>query len=356
MKLRILALIVFWLASIVLFGSSALSNTLYGLHMDLNYIEDPGIRKLAIEKAKELNVQVSRNSFLWHRIEAEKGARDWSVPDSVVQELLAAGIEPLFCIYGSPLWANNVDTNTEKYYLYIPAGDQAFQEWLKIYKDFVTDAVQRYRGEVKMWELWNEPNEHFFWKPSPNIEQYAMWYREIYKTIKKIDPNAKVALGGLAALAYSGSVYTGKVFLQELYDRGVFPDIISIHPYPSKFQAPDVHIPWEGNFDDVELIYKMMASYEQGDKEIWITEWGWPTNKIDEATQADYLLKSLEMINSLYPFVSVATYFIDYDRPPEYYHGLYTRNFRLKEAGMNFRDFLRPMLPPPKHLCIQSIN
>ena len=329
----------------VLFSSPAFSDTLYGLHMDLTYSGDKTIITNAIEKAKEVNTQVSRNSFLWHKIEAQEGVKDWTIPDFVVDELLNSGIEPLFCIYGSPSWANGVSGSVENFYLYAPTDDQMFTQWVAKYKDFVSEAVTRYKGKVKKWELWNEENQHWFWKPVPNVDQYVLWYKEMYQAIRGIDPSIEVSLGGLSGLCCAEQQdYNGKTFLQELYNRNVYPDIISIHPY--SHHAPDVHIQWQNNFDDIELIYNVMSSNGQQGNKIWITEWGWSTDKVSETTQSEYLDKSLEMINTMYPYVTIATYFLDYDRPPEYIHGLYTVDFRLKEAGFRFKEFIQRRIKP----------
>ena len=349
--------IIFFAIFTVLFTTPSFSGTLYGLHMDLTFNGDPKTREIAIKNAKAINVQISRNSFLWHRIERNKGIKDWSIPDSVVDELLETGIEPLFCIYGSPSWANGVSSTIEGYYYYVPTENHLFLKWLDQYKVFVAETIKRYKNKVTKWELWNEQNQHFTWKPEPDVERYLLWYNEIYKVIKSIDPKAEVALGGLTGLCCAGPKdYNGNNFLQELYNRNVYPDIISIHPYSGKYQSPDTHSEWENNFDDIELIYSTMVANGQGGKKIWVTEWGWPTDTISEGRQAIYVDKSLKMISSQYPYVSVATYFIDYDRPPKYFHGLFTDNFKIKEAGKKFKEFIENMkiISVPMNLKIIS--
>jgi hypothetical protein len=202
----------------------------------------------------------------------------------------------------------------------------------------MSEAAMRYKGKVRKWELWNEQNETYFWKPTPNIDHYAQWYTAAYQAIKAVDPTAEVSLGGLAGLV-AGCCITGQSFLQGLYDRGIRPDIVAIHPYALKEQAPDVHLPWESNFDDIAAIRSLMVANGEGSKPIWATEWGWSSTTIGEVTQAAYVKKSLEMIASLYPYVTIATYFLDYDRG-QYNHGLYDASFRMKPSGAAFRDFL----------------
>lgn len=322
--------------------SGPFSDILIGLHMDLLFDGHAWRRQQAIDNAVQIGARVSRSSFLWHLIEPVRGQRNWSRPDAVLAELEAAGLEPVFAIYGSPSWANGVSERTPDAFLYVPRDRAAFDAWLDAYEDFVIDAVNRYRGRVNKWEIWNEQNEHFFWKPEPNIDQYVQFYRRIYAAIKSVAPEAEVAMGGLAGLCCSIGV-NGVNFLQGLYDRGVRPDIVNIHPYALKSQSPSMSIPNENSFTDIARIREVMVRNGEGDKPIWVTEWGWATNKISDERQAEYVERSLELLATKYTYVTLATYFVDYDRPPEYYYGLFTQDFQPKPAAERFRQFMEAM-------------
>ena len=308
---------------------------LIGLHMDLPWDGYDWRRAEAIQAAKQVGAQVSRNSFLWHLIERNKGSRNWSRVDAVVNELEAAGLEPIFVIYGSPSWANGSSD-----YLYVPQSQSAFNAWVAEYARFVRAAVARYKDRVKLWEIWNEQNEPFFWKPAPDVDRYVEFYKAIYAAIKAEDPAAQVAMGGLAGLCCSVGI-PGKKFLEQMYARGVKPDIVNIHPYAMANQAPDVMLQGENSFGHIQAIRNVMLAHGEGEKPIWVTEWGWATNKVSESVQAQYVERSLQMLVEQYPYVTVATYFLDYDRPPEYFHGLFTEDFRMKPAGARFRDFMQ---------------
>jgi len=312
--------------------------------MDLTLNGDASSRKLSINAAKSIGAKISRNSFLWNNIERTKGNLDWTLTDSVVEELLTAGIEPIFCIYGSPSWANGIPSSVSEYNLYVPIDNTNFNEWIIYYKSFISAAITRYKGKVNKWELWNEENEHWFWKPKPNVNQYILWYQAIASVIKSIDPTAEVSLGALTGLSQSGvDDYNGNEFLKLIYQGNIRPDIISIHPYSKG--APDVHILWENNFDDIALIRQTMIDYGQTDKPIWVTEWGWPTSEVSLQTQADWLNISLDKLINQYKYVTIATYFVDHDRPPKYYQGLFTENYIAKPASLIFKKYA---IPPPK--------
>ncbi len=332
----------------------------YGLHMDLTWNGDPASRATAISQAKTLNAVISRNSLLWHLIEPIAGQQDWSRVDVILNELAAAKIEPLFTILGSPSWANGQSTSTSDYHLYVPTSGSAFSTWLGKYSTFVTTLVKRYKGKVKKWELWNEPNEHYFWKPVANLDQYAQWFTTISGIIKSIDSAAEISLGGLAGLQASGPTdFNGLSFLQSMYNRGLRPDNVAIHPYALANQAPDVTIPYENNFTAIGNVHDLMVQNGQGSNPIWTTEWGWNSSAVGESVQATYTAKSLDMIKTLYPYVSVATIFLDYDRLPQYSSGMYDPAGRQKPAGASYKTFAlanNPQPVPPLPMTLTTIS
>lgn len=187
-------------------AGSPTAGPVLGVHSDLTFYNDPGFHSAVINAdAHVLHAAVSRNSLLWHNIEATKGTFDWSTTDDVVNKLVTAGIKPEFTVYGSPSWANGVPTSTAGFYLYVPQDPTAFQRWVNNYSAFLRAAAARYAGTVNLWECGNEENEHFFWKPNPNVSQYVTWYTACRTAILAGNPNAQVAVGGLAGLLYASA-------------------------------------------------------------------------------------------------------------------------------------------------------
>jgi len=308
-----------------------------GLHMDMTFSDDQGVNSRAVTLASTVYARYSRNSFLWHRVEPEKGKRDWSQMDQIVEMLGKAGIEPIMCVYGSPTWISGATGKEDQYWLYVPKDPARFEAWLTAYKDFMREAVRRYKGKVRKWELWNEENISDAWRPLANFEQYVAFYNAIRDVIRSEDSGAQVALGGLGNLTFVGEgSMPGYQFLQKLYEKGVFPDIVAIHPYTKV--APDQFKQWDNNFDDISLIHRIMQSYGQTAKPLWITEWGWSSAEIGEQRQAMYLKKSLEMLTTRFTYVSLAIYFLDWDRPPQYFFGLYTTGFVSKPAAFVYAE------------------
>ena len=62
----------------------------------------------------------------------------------------------------------------------------AFAAWVDRDAAFMHAAASRYRGKFKRWELWNEENLHWNWKPAPSAAQYARWYTAVYGAVVRL--------------------------------------------------------------------------------------------------------------------------------------------------------------------------
>ena len=125
--------------------------------------------------------------------------------------------------------------------------------------------VAHFKDRVKYWEVYNEPNIHFWTGPK---EMYPELVKAAYAAIKGEDPEATVI-----AISTSG---VDDEFIQMCMDAGMPFDALGVHPYRSSFD--------EGPFlDDLSR-----ASSLAGGRPIWITEVGWNTSigEQDERSQA----------------------------------------------------------------------
>jgi hypothetical protein len=323
---------------------TAKSNILYGLYSDVSWYNDATYRSQSIATAKALHTQVVRVDLLWEWIEYKRNHRTWTVIDDVVNQLTAAGIRPLLVVAGSPPWAAGVsEAKDENFYLYVPTDSVKFRTWVSQYTDFITAVAQRYKGKVTMWEIGNEPNDADFWKPAPNVAQYATWYIALRSAIKGVDPTSLVALGGLNGLGYDMDPpgMRGTAFLTALYALHVYPDIVAIHPYSNVGQSPAIHLNGADNFDDIAVVHNLMVANGQGSIPLWVTEWGWSVDKVTPAQQADYLGQSLALLDSAYAsYVTVATYYSEFDPSSIYHYGLYTEQFTPRPAAGVFQTFM----------------
>jgi len=130
---------------------------------------------------------------------------------------------------------------------------------------FVYKTLSKYKDHVKIWEIWNEPDlgdrdfkghsdalpgqEGNWWENNPDPCEYKMrapifhYIRTLrigYEVIKKIDPDAFVAIGGLghpsfldAVLRNTDNPDDGKVDAKKYpLGGGAYFDVMSFHSYP----------------------------------------------------------------------------------------------------------------------------
>ncbi len=133
----------------------------------------------------------------WYQMEKTKGKIDWGPLDATVKMLRQLGIKHFAGnIWGTPKWASsNPDApgksiRQDYYAAYAPAK-------LSNYSDFQEALIRRY-PDIKYWEVWNEPHfpgQSIFWRSSP--EEFVKLQKTAYATIKKLQPDATVWIGGM---------------------------------------------------------------------------------------------------------------------------------------------------------------
>lgn len=210
-------------------------------------------------------------------------------------------------------------------------------EQLPYFLEYVRRTVERYRGRVDAWEIWNEPNV-IFWKGSD--EDFVRLSLESARLIRELDPETPILAGD--------TFRVGARLIRKLADAGVFEyaDALSFHPY-SFFSADAVP----------RLIYKaeQLAKHEAGGAELWITEIGYPTggwypNRVTRRANPEFTLKTL-VAATAYP-VERLVWYKTFDKympgaceqdclNSEYYFGLALPNESLKSGGETFAFFSR---------------
>jgi hypothetical protein len=188
------------------------------------------------------------------------------------------------------------------------------------FADFAAEVAARYSPKgIHTWEIWNEPNYSFFWKPKPDVEAYAALLKKVYKKIKIVDQDSLILNGGFASAMTGNNNISAVDFISELYlyDAGPYFDAVANHPYTYPY-IPSYYFkqsPWYG----LEQMYEIMKKNGDGEKKIWITEFGAPTggpgvtvglssyksgkrhSHVSEPLQSEILLDSINSIKK-YPW------------------------------------------------------
>ena len=140
-------------------------------------------------------VKWARVQTMWSRCEKQKGVYDFTVLDSVVDNMLRRGIRPWFCVsFGNTLYMTNCYTGAAVGCVPTLYGDECRAAWCA----YVRELAKRYRGKVTHWEIWNEPNIREFWQPSnPNANEYIELVKLTGGVIREEIPDAKI--GGVTS-------------------------------------------------------------------------------------------------------------------------------------------------------------
>ena len=301
-------------------------------------------------KAKRIEVldKLARAGVEWVRIDLgwssfqEKNRRsysDWYVKraDFVINAARERGLQVLGTLWQTPRWANGGRAAT------VPP-DRArdfgrFAKWI----------ADRYEGRVAAWEIWNEPNDDFFFDGS--VGRYVRLLKAAYPRIKEAAPTADVVLGGPS--------YNDTGWLKKVYEKGAKPyfDVMATHPYQAIANLPP-ETPDDGTIwrlSHVGAVIDLMERRGDGDKPIWFTEFGWSSHAnhdglpdwqlgVTKDQQADYLVRTLVYLEKNFPQVKKVFWYNERNRNTGHLYldnyGLLSRRLRPKPVYDRLKNFL----------------
>lgn len=156
--------------------------------------------------------------------------------------------------------------------LYLPIWEQDSKETVinreNTFAAYIWKVAHTFKGLVKIYEVWNEPDAgngglpkgspgNWWDAPPPpcqtglnaSVFTYVRMLRITYEVLKKVDPNALVAVGGLGWPAYLDAIcrYTDQPVTGQIssnafpFTGGAYFDCVSFHAYPHLFIKPISH-------------------------------------------------------------------------------------------------------------------
>ncbi len=246
-------------------------------------VNDPAI-PVALELAAGAGIRWLRVAGTeWSRVEPRRGQFDWRAADRLINLAHDLGYGVLAPLAYTPEWASGAPEH-------LPAGIRikAPPRDLRDWEAYVEAVVSRYKGRVRYWQVWNEPDLAGFWQGTPR--QYAELLAVTYRAVKKIDPDAYVVFGGLALGGTPGQLNSR--FLEEVLGDPEYPgaahfDIADFHHYGSKAEAQRRY----------NYIKSVLEGFGVGGRPIWVTEVGYSSDagagpdhyRGGESDQAEYL-------------------------------------------------------------------
>ena len=190
----------------------------------------------------------------WNVLEPEKGVFNWEPLDNFVQAAGQHGVNDILLTLGmTPDWASSSPDLFDPGFLGTgaTAPPTNIQDWI----DYITAVAQRYKGRIRYYEIWNEPDHIQTY--SGTVAEMVALTQAAYTTLKGIDP-------GITVVAPVSSTHG---YLDELLAAGMgnYVDVISYHEYTF---TPPIENAAQYNAS-VRLI---MAKYGVGNLPLWDTE------------------------------------------------------------------------------------
>jgi hypothetical protein len=232
----------------------------------------------------------------WPLIEPHRRSYDWTMTDKLVHDAAARGLTILGVLTYAPAWAALTPQPGQ-----VHPAPRDTAAWA----DFVSIAAQRYRGVIKAWEVWNEPNVFASFAPAPDAARYADMLIRANTAIKEVDPTAQVLTGGTSPTIDGGGEIAPATFIAQLYLYGAGDsfDHVAMHPYSTPGLLSDQG-GWYSSHNAIGAVSEVLTAHGQGNKQIWFTEFGAPTiadggRGVTDARQAEILSDGITYLRSL---------------------------------------------------------
>ena len=203
-------------------SSADIASSRFGIGLEKidRYLYDP---TPVYDPLAQTGVKYVRIQSGWMRTEKEKGVYDWNWIDDIVDNLVSRGMEPWICLcYGNPIWSERAANVRGA----IGVPPIFCEEEAAAWDRYVSECVKRYRGKVKMYEIWNEPDGKHCWRHGVNAAEYGKFVKRTSAAIRAADSEAKVLAGSFFS---SGSTTYLHDFLKELTPGDI--DCITYHQY-----------------------------------------------------------------------------------------------------------------------------
>jgi hypothetical protein len=282
-----------------------------------------------LQTAKNAGFNWVRQQVVWADYQQTPARINWARLDPVVNAAQANGVNLILSVVRSPGWAGQNGG--------MPADKFTFA-------GFMSQMASRYKGKVAAYEIWNEQNYAAESGGTVNLGQYVDLLQVGYMAVKYADPNAIVMTGGLTPVGLNDPhiAVNDVEYLRQFYayQGGVaknYYDVLGAHPgsnnnspdqkwpdNPGTGHCPEIYRNLEGTcwrtdnsfyFRRIEDLRAVMEQAGEGNKQMWLTEFGWTTYNtapgyeygqvISDQMQADYLRRAFEKGKNDYPWMGV---------------------------------------------------
>lgn len=278
----------------------------YGINVFLQNEVEPAKRERQVQMIAQAGFHWLRQEFPWEDIEIHgrgdfidrrndldgDGEPDavnaWAKYDHIVDLSEQYGLEIIARLSNPPAWSRAAGDTLGPF---APPDD--FDD----FANYATAVAEHYKGRVKYYQVWNEPNIYPEWgEHAVDPEAYTDLLCRAYAALKTVDPDIVVISGALApTVALSERDVSDFIFLQRMYDAGAGAcfDVLAMQGYGLNSGPTDRRMrPTTVNYGRNQYIRGIMVQNGDADKAIWISEMNW--NPVPEDLPATYGRVTLE--------------------------------------------------------------
>lgn len=298
----------------------------FGVNTFLNQEVEPQKRARQLDLIRDAGFKWIRQEFPWADIEIHaKGdfmdrrnppqvVSAWAKYDDLVRQANARGIQVIARLSAPPQWSRRDQT----------ARPETPPDHLNDFGDFVAAVVAHFKGQLKFYQIWNEPNVYPEWGDQAiSPEGYVELLKVGYTRAKQADPDAVILAAPLAPTIELGPRDLNDfVFLQRMYDAGAkdYFDILSIQDYGLWTGPTDRRMrPRVLNFSRPIYMRDIMVQNGDAHKAIWASEIGWnaiPTDhpaypqygRVSDAQLARWAPEAYQRAQAEWPWMGVMAY------------------------------------------------
>ena len=208
----------------------------------------------------ELGAKKIRLQSGWAKTEKTKGNYDFAWLEHIVDDAISRGVQPWIQIsYGNPIYSGGGGVS-------LGQGLITSDEALEAFAKYTKALVERFKGRVNEWEIWNEADLRHNPALGHDETSYARLFVKTAEVAKTVQPGARIV--ALSLVNAGGTAFIDG-FLMYLDERNKIDmvDVITFHGYP---ENPD------RGFNNVDKLVAMATAYS--DKiEFWQGETGCPS-------------------------------------------------------------------------------
>ena len=227
--------------------------TAFGLHV-------PQIANGFDPTASYGSIRIWDVGVTWGKVQQSEKKFWWTGLDRAINNARAQNLSVLYVLGSTPTWA----AKNPKQGTYPNRGAASMPKDIKLWRNWVTAVVKRYKAQVDAWQIWNEANLSTFWQGTP--EQMAQLTAEAAKIIRKYDPTAQIVSASTTVRLEAAFNKFEPKYLAALKKKGWPVTVYSVHSYPQSTGTPKTRA------DYVNQFKATLAAAGAPAKPIWDTE------------------------------------------------------------------------------------